>query len=446
LITQSSTYQKIREEKIMIRKRTRNVILISLVLVCVAMILPDIAYAKKDPRGNGISVGAAKALITPDTDFLDDEGVNDDLYVRCIVIEWKGKYVILVSLDVQNHGLTDINGPIAAGVEAAYGINTDYLLISSTHSHGSDVDIIGVYFGNLNPYIVNVYKPMVIQQAIAAIGEAISDMRRAAVHVGSIWVEGLTFNRRYYPDPGPTDDELTVLKFVDSEGETIATLVNFASHPVVTMVGYLTSADFCGFLCDKLEMDHGGIAVYINGAQGNINPNMYIKYDSPWDRYDDAQYDAAVDYGYAIADWADEALKSAKVFKSLPLQTHQISVELPIENFGFIYLMTNGLIVRDWYLTEEGYKLTTFISGVRMGPIEMVTVPGELFSEISLHVKSFMPRYGFLLGLTPEQLGYIIPQDQWAPGSGEVGESNSMSYQMAPLITEALLEVVAALD
>jgi len=430
----------------MVRKKTRNVILVSLVLICVAMVIPNLAYAKKGPSGNGISVGASKVIITPDTDYINDEGVNDELYARCIVIEWKGKFVIMVSLDVQNHGLTDINGPIAAMVEAQYGINTDYLLIGSTHSHGCDVDIIGVYYGNLNPYIVNVYKPMVIESVVNAIGDALNDMRRAAVHVGSIWVEGLTFNRRFYPEPGPTDDELTVLKFVDAEGITIATLVNFATHPVVTMTGYLASADFCGFLCDKLEDDHGGIGVYFNGAQGNINPNMYIKYDSPWDRYDDAQYDAAVDYGHAIAEWANEALEGAKVFKSLPLQTIQISLELPIENVGFIYLMTNGLIIREVYLTEEGWKLTTYISGVRMGPIEMVTVPGELFSEISLHVKSYMPKYGFLLGLTPEQLGYIIPQDQWAPGSGEVGESMSMSYQMAPLITDALLEVVEALD
>ena len=430
----------------MIQKKNRNVILISLVFICVSMIIPSVVYAKKGPSGNGISVGASKVIITPDTDYLSDEGVNDDLYARCIVIEWKGNFVILVTLDVQNHGLTDINLPIAAMVEARYGINTDYLLIGSTHSHGSAVDIIGVYMGNLNPYIVDVYKPMVIERVVDAIGVAIADMRRAAVHVGSILVEGLTFNRRSYPEPGPTDDELTVLKFVDAKGETIATLVNFATHPVVTMTGYLTSADFCGFLCDKLEEDYGGIGVYFNGAQGNINPNMYIKYDSPWDRYDDAQYDAAVEYGYAIAEWANEALEGAKVFKSLPLQLAQISLELPIENFGFVYLMTNGLMDRDVYLTEEGWKLTTFISGVRMGPIEMITVPGELFSEIGLFVKSYMPKYGFLLGLTPEQLGYIIPQDQWAPGSGEVGESNSMSYQMAPLITEALVEVVELLD
>jgi len=431
----------------MVQKNTRNAILISLVLIGVAMAIPNVVYAKKGPSGNGISVGASKVIITPDTVNISDEGVNDDLYARCIVIEWNGKFVIMVTLDVQNHGLSDINGPIAAMVEALYDINTDYLLIGSTHSHGSAVDIIGVYMGNLNPYIVNVYKPMVIERVVAAIGEALDDMRRAAVHVGSIWVEGLTFNRRYYPEPGPTDDELTVLKFVDSEGETIATLVNFATHPVVTMTGYLTSADFCGFLCEKLEEEHGGIGIYFNGAQGNINPNMYIKYDSPWDRYNETQYAAAVEYGHDIAEWANEALEGAKVFKSLPLQLTQISLELPIENPGFIALMTSGLIMREVYLTEEGWKLTTFISGVRMGPIEMVTVPGELFSEISLFVKGHMPKYGFLLGLTPEQLGYIIPQDQWLPpGSGEVGESMSMSYQMAPLITDALVEVVEALE
>ncbi|MFW9896555.1 MAG: hypothetical protein ACFFD7_12185 [Candidatus Thorarchaeota archaeon] len=430
----------------MVQKRTRNAILVSLVFICVFTFIPTVVYAKKDLNGSGISVGASKVNITPDTTYISDEGVNDDLYARCIVIEWKGKYVIMVSLDVQNHGLTDINGPIAAMVEAQYGINTDYLLIGSTHSHGCDVDIIGVYFGNLNPYIVNVYKPMVIENVVAAIGDALNDMRRAEIHVGEILVEGLTFNRRFYPEPGPTDDELTVLKFVDIEGETIATLVNFATHPVVTMTGYLASADFCGFLTDKLEQDHGGIGVYFNGAQGNINPNMYIKYDSPWDRYNDEQYDAAVEYGYAIAEWANLALENAKVFKNLPLQLVQISLEVLVENPGFIYLITNGLINREVYLTEEGWKLTTFISGVRMGPIEMVTVPGELFSEISLLVKSYMPKYGLLLGLTPEQLGYIIPQDQWAPGSGEVGESNSMGYQMAPLITDALLEVVALLE
>jgi len=207
----------------MYRKKTKYVILITMVLIGVAMIIPGIAYAKGPPKGNGISVGASKVIITQDTETLSDEGVNDDLYARIIVIEEEGKFVIMVSLDVQNHGLSDINVPIAAMVEAEYGINTDYLLIGSTHNHGCSVDIIGVYMGNTDPYIVDVYKPLLIELVVAAIGEAIDDMRRAAVHVGSIEVEGLTFNRRSYPEPGPTDAELTVLKFLDAEGATIAT-------------------------------------------------------------------------------------------------------------------------------------------------------------------------------------------------------------------------------
>ena len=100
----------------MIQKKNRNVILISLVLICVSMIIPNVVYAKKGPKGNGISVGASKVIITPDPAEIDEEGVNDQLYARVIAIEWKGKFVIMVSLDVQNHGLTDIVEPIAATV------------------------------------------------------------------------------------------------------------------------------------------------------------------------------------------------------------------------------------------------------------------------------------------------------------------------------------------
>jgi len=73
----------------MYRKKTKYVILITLVLIGVAVIFPDIAYAKGGPKGNGISVGASKVIITPDTEYISDEGVNDDLYARCIVIEWE---------------------------------------------------------------------------------------------------------------------------------------------------------------------------------------------------------------------------------------------------------------------------------------------------------------------------------------------------------------------
>jgi hypothetical protein len=57
-----------------------------------------------------------------------------------------------------------------------------------------------------------------------------------------------------------------------------------------------------------------------------------------------------------------------------------------------------------------------------------------------------MPRYGFLLGLTTEELGYIIPPDQWDPAAGEVGESMSMGVQTAPVLMDALYQLIEELE
>jgi hypothetical protein len=76
----------------------------------------------------------------------------------------------------------------------------------------------------------------------------------------------------------------------------------------------------------------------------------------------------------------------------------------------------------------------------------MLTVPGELFSEDSLFLKQYMPKFGLLLGLTTEELGYIIPPNQWNPGAGEVGESMSMGSKVEPILMEVLLEIISDLE
>ena len=211
------------------------------------------------------------------------------------------------------------------------------------------------------------------------------------------------------------------------------------------MTGNLISADYPEYLCKKLEYDNGGIGIYFNGAQGNINPSMFIKYDSPYASDDPAMYVAAEKYGENLAEYVETALENGKLFKNLPLEVAKTLVNLPLENPSFIYAMLSGMINRDVIITPEGFLIQAEIFGIKMGPIEMVSVPGELFSEVSLFIKDQMPKYGMVLGLTTELLGYLIPQDQWSPGSGEVGESMSMSANLVPILTQGLLEVIATL-
>ncbi len=64
---------------------------------------------------------------------------------------------------------------------------------------------------------------------------------------------------------------MSVIQAVSPEGKTMATLVNYAVHPEVlgNSVGVL-SPDLVGPLCDKLEAETGGFAMFMNGAQGGM--------------------------------------------------------------------------------------------------------------------------------------------------------------------------------
>ncbi|KKK57657.1 hypothetical protein LCGC14_3052270, partial [marine sediment metagenome] len=332
--------------------KNKKVGILLLVILTASILLPS-ALAGVEPKGNGISAGAAKISITPDTNLISYAGVNDDLHARAVVINRKGVNVVLIALDLLGIAVTDMTIPIRNEIEAEYGIDGDYVLIGSTHTHASGVDVIGIYGGSFSTYIVEVYKPSLINKVVEVVGLALDDMRRAAVRVGSIEVDGMTFNRRAYPDTGPQDTELTAMRFIDSDGETIATFVNFASHPVITMTGTLVSADFPGYLCKKLEDDNGGIGIYFNGAQGNINPSMFIKYSSPYASDDPAQYAAAEEYGEDLAEYVETALENGNLFKNLPLEVAKTVVDFPLENPGFIFAMLSGMIDRDVIITPD---------------------------------------------------------------------------------------------
>jgi len=423
-----------------------------LFIISVSIVLPSVVVAEPDSTSAAISVGAAKVEITPSQSVplgghveRYSTGVNDLLYARCVTIYSKGTVVAFVSIDSLGIELDDVK-TIRSEVEDIYGIDADNAIIGSTHTHSAP-DVIGIYGGATDPYTRFEYIPFLRAKIVEAIGLALNDMRGAVVYVGSVEVSGMTFNRRTYPEVGTTDDELIALRFVDLEDETIAIMVNFAVHPVITMTGTLVSADFCGYLCEELEDEFGGVGIYFNGAQGNINPYMYIGYDSPFLPDDPEQYEAAEEYGHDLADYAIQALENGKTLNNLPMDVAKANVDLPLENDLFLYLILIGVIRREIIPVDPGYIIRTEVFMVKMGPIEMATIPGEAFVEIGLLLKEVMAKYGFVIGLAPEEGGYIVPQDQFDPAKYEESmDVCSETGQNAPLLTEALLELIAELE
>ena len=57
---------------------------------------------------------------------------------------------------------------------------------------------------------------------------------------------------------------------------------------------------------------------------------------------------------------------------------------------------------------------------MRIGPAQIITVPGQPFCKLGREVKNAMTgKYRFLLGLANDELAHIIPADEFDPKRGE---------------------------
>src|SRR4029453_12357228 len=74
-----------------------------------------------------------------------------------------------------------------------------------------------------------------------------------------------------YYAPDLYDRRLSVIQAVAPDGKPLATLVNYAIHPEVlgAHVG-IVSPDLIGPLCARIEEQVGGMALFMNGAQGGM--------------------------------------------------------------------------------------------------------------------------------------------------------------------------------
>src|SRR5262249_47378279 len=67
------------------------------------------------------------------------------------------------------------------------------------------------------------------------------------------------------------DDELRALQFVGTDGATVATLINWSTHPEsLEDANTLVSADFPNYIRARVESRLGGTAVYFTGDLGAV--------------------------------------------------------------------------------------------------------------------------------------------------------------------------------
>lgn len=136
--------------------------------------------------------------------------------------------------------------------------------------------------------------PAVAGSAAGAVEEGIAACRRTVMPDGTlVW-------RSSRPSPelralprGHIDPEVGVLTFTTPDGRPLATLYNYACHPSAAGGDSpnVCSADYPGFASNIIESTYGGLALFLHGCSGDINPGKYVRGDSfdPDDRIADAE-------------------------------------------------------------------------------------------------------------------------------------------------------------
>src|SRR5262245_27297500 len=311
------------------------------------------------------------------------QGTLDPLYAEALVVQAGDRKLAIVGLDLGRSPAEASLQRIRQRVKSEAGV--EYSFIAGSHTHHGPVleltDEAGKGKGRFDAAL-RYYREME-DAIVAAVAEANSKLAPAKMATGSIQLEGFNRNRHTKQPVKPSDRELAVMRFDDSNGKPIAILVNFTAHP--TMIPATTlrfSADYVGAMKAEVEKAMGARVIFMQGASGDQSVNAPNR---------DHQA-----FGQALAK------EVVKLIDSLAPQ-EIISPSLEVKEDRFKFSSRNDLsnpLVRGIY--EKAFfpelipnYIDEYADGVRPrltvallnGEIALVGASGEFFSNHSIRLK-----------------------------------------------------------
>lgn len=279
------------------------------------------------------------------------------------------------------------------------------VMVGATHTHSApDMYAFSDEQGNCTADLE--YVAWVVDKTAEAINNAYDALQPATLRIGTDKAEGkIAYN--YYA-PRLYDPRCDVVQAIGADGKPFATLVNYAIHPeVLGPKRGMISPDVIGPLHDRIEEQGGGMAVFMNGAQGGM-----VTADCRGPEGKDIQtWEECIRIGHLLADEALRIAAAAPVQNDPDLWCGATDLKLPLDNeFLEAIIKTSPL---DYVVHPDG-TVTTQMNLVNVGTAQMLTIPGEALPNIGFYLKRKM--YGtsnFLFGLTNDAYGYMLVKEDF---------------------------------
>jgi hypothetical protein len=479
------------------------------ILTCVLKVaipfLVPLAWAQEQLRA-----GVAKTVVTPDVHkhkvyiagFGHNRiatGVHDDLYARCLALEAGKQILVLCSVDVIGLFYDDVL-KIRDQVKV-HAPEVSHLVVASTHVHEGP-DTLGLWGPDpLHTGIDEDYVEWLDAQIAATAVRASHSMQSARLELSRDDHPLLGMLQSVDRPPIIKDPYLFVMRLTSiSAGTQMAVLVNSSDHPE-TLGGQNTeiTADYPHWLCQRIENDLGGTAVFFNGSIGKVSTlgtQVALPDPETGDIAQDHTWRKAELVGTTVGQLAERALKfsEAPVVNSIVIRKSILFAPLQNNHFrmaeaagvfsGRKPLYSGGKLDRSTVEKEflgagkvrfaTGHDLQTEVNYVQLRNqdrivAEIATIPGEVYPELSnggiarypgadypyatfepilrAHLKS---KYQFIFGLGNDELGYLIPKAEWDDQPPWLlnrpqrwyGEINSAGPDVAGILLRGLVELI----
>ena len=380
------------------------------------------------------------------------ENVDDELFAKAVVIDNGTTRIAIVTCD-----LIAIPEKVAEAAKARIADRCDippaHVMVNATHTHTSVAiaDLLGV--DEDTEYTE--WVPLKIADAVEL---AVWRLKPARVGFASVDEERITFNRRWHmkngtvrfnpgiehPDlvePTGTIDPEVAMMFVEAtdDGTPISAVANFSLHYIGTDNGNALSADYFGHF-DRLMRHYLGdtcISLLWNAASGQIN-NTDFSGRTKWTAsgHQQAVKMANVLAGHFIVEKQlmemHETLDLSGDLTTLTFQRKEITAEdlevaaqvlsVPrgtydaYETGPFSWVVGEPIpqALVDVYahecqrLAKLPAEMTAPVQVIRLGEAAIVALPGEVFVETGMNIKSKSDANPtFLVSLANGYIGYI---------------------------------------
>ena len=362
-------------------------------------------------------VGTGKRVITPNPLLPVSGGLGPtaparekrgELTARALVVQSGETRVAIVSVDLL--GFPSVLGDRARALIPR--IAPENILIGATHTHsGPDCyafpDGRGGHTGDL------AYLDGVCQRIAEAVNEAVDHLQPAHIRIATGEARGKIAYNYYAPDL--YDRRASVIQAVTPDGEVIATLVNYAVHPEVLGAGVgIVSPDLVGPLCDRIEEQAGGMAIFMNGALGGMitadNRDLASASDplrAVW--HDERTWEECLRIGDTLADESLRIIADAPLQKEPALRIASSEVRFPVDSDALWAVVQHSPL--EYPHNADDRTITARINLLNLGKAQILTIPGEALPNIGFYLKRKMHgEHNLLFGLTNDAFGYILTE------------------------------------